>query len=781
MSVDIGPRIGIDGESEFKNSLKAVSAQVRALGSEMKAVTAEFQDNSDSMEALSAKSKVLKQSISANETQMKLLTSQYDRQTEKLKDLDQALEQAKREFGETSTEAAKAENAYNRQYVEVQRLSDQINKTRTSMGNLRSQLSQVESQMNGAADSTQDLSDSMETAGETVMEAENKITAVTVALGNLAASAIQQAVSAIGNLIGSFVNLDESTEEYRRAQGRLNTAFEAAGYGPEAAAQAYQEFYKILGDTDTATEASQLLAKLAANAEDVSSWTRIAAGVSGTFGDSLPIEGLIEAANETAKVGEVTGSLADALNWAGINEEDFNKKLSAAGGEAERNRLIMDTLAQTYDEASDAFYRNNEVLVRARENQAALDETMGRLGETIGNIKNQLLADALPTFTQLADAFNSLLSGDMSFSDFSGQVAGVALELAEGLMSKLREALPGIQETALELIGGLVSGIQGALPNVRDAALEMLNYLSETLTDNLPMLVQNGLESASAFTASLRENAGLVVDGAIGLAKSLAQGLADSIPTIIENVPEIVSNIANTINDNAPKIFQAAVEIIGILVKGLIDSIPTIIENLPQIIGAIVDTILAFNWLNLGKSIVQGLSNGVKNAVSFAKNAAETIATTVKSGFSALPSELLSIGKDIVRGLWNGIKSMGSWIKNQVAGFVGGIVSSVKGVLGIHSPSRVFRDEVGKYMAQGIGVGFEQEMSAVAARMQRSIQIPQVSMPAPVAAGGAASSTDVTKPVVLEVPLYINGKELYRATIRDLVTALNNNARAAWG
>lgn len=781
MSVDIGPRIGIDGESEFKNSLKAVSAQVRALGSEMKAVTAEFQDNSDSMEALSAKSKVLKQSISANETQMKLLTSQYDRQTEKLKDLDQALEQAKREFGETSTEAAKAENAYNRQYVEVQRLSDQINKTRTSMGNLRSQLSQVESQMNGASDSTQDLSDSMETAGETVTEAENKITAVTVALGNLAASAIQQAVSAIGNLIGSFVDLDESTEEYRRAQGRLNTAFEAAGYGPETAAQAYQEFYKILGDTDTATEASQLLAKLAANAEDVSSWTRIAAGVSGTFGDSLPIEGLIEAANETAKVGEVTGSLADALNWAGINEEDFNKKLSAAGGEAERNRLIMDTLAQTYDEASDAFYRNNEVLVRARENQAALDETMGRLGETIGNIKNQLLADALPTFTQLADAFNSLLSGNMSFSDFSGQVAGVALELAEGLMAKIREALPGIQETALELIGGLVSGIQGALPNVRDAALEMLNYLSETLTDNLPMLVQNGLESASAFTASLRENAGLVVDGAIGLAKSLAQGLADSIPTMIENVPEIVSNIANTINDNAPKIFQAAVEIIGILVKGLIDSIPTIIENLPQIIGAIVDTILAFNWLNLGKSIVQGLSNGVKNAVSFAKNAAETIATTVKSGFSALPSELLSIGKDIVRGLWNGIKSMGSWIKNQVAGFVGGIVSSVKGVLGIHSPSRVFRDEVGKYMAQGIGVGFEQEMSAVAARMQRSIQIPQVSMPAPVAAGGAASSTDATRPVVLEVPLYINGKELYRATIGDLVTALNNNARAAWG
>lgn len=757
MPVDIGPRIGIDGESAFKSSLKAISAQVKTLGSEMKAVTAEFQDNADSMEALSAKSKVLKQSISANEDKMRLLTSQHEKQTEKLQELDRALEQARTEFGATSKEASKAENAYNNQYVEVQRLGDQINKTRTAMGNLRAQLSQVESQMDETANAADDLADGMEEAGDKADGAESKFSAATVAIGNLASSAIQSAVSAVGDLIGAFVNLDESTEEYRRAQGKLNAAFESAKISADAAKSTYSELYAIIGDTDTAVEASQQLASLTKSQKDLAEWQRIGAGVASVFGDALPLNNLYESANETSRTAVLTGQLVDAMIRAGISEDDFNAKLAACSSESERNQLIMDTLSGTYDEAADAFYRNNEALVQARENQAALDEVMSRLGETIGNMKNRLLSELLPSLTQLADAFNGLLNGDMSLGDFAGQVAGVAGEL----------------------VGGLVSGIQGALPRIQEAALAMIGHLSETLAANLPALIENGLETVSAFAASLRENAGLVMDGAIELAKSLAQGLADSIPTIIENVPEIVSSIANTINDNAPKIFQAAVEIIGTLVKGLIDSIPTIIANLPKIISAIVDPILAFNWLNLGSSVIQGLSNGIRNAVSFAKDAASTIVNAVRNGFSTLPSQLLSIGKNLVQGLWNGIQSMGSWIKSKVSSFVGGIVSSVKGVLGIHSPSRVFQDEVGKYMAQGIGVGFEREMDGVAARMQRAIPVPQISAPVPAVAGGVSGSGTLAGTYVLEVPLYINGKELYRATIGDLVTALNNNARAA--
>lgn len=208
---------------------------------------------------------------------------------------------------------------------------------------------------------------------------------------SFAKTAVGVGVAGATALTTAFIALDGATEEYRIAQGKLTTAYEAAGYSAQTATQAYRDFYGILGDTDTATEASQLLAKLAENEQDVSTWTRIAAGVSGTFGDSLPDEGLIEAANETAKVGTVTGQLADALNWAGIMEDDFNEKLAACGSESERNKLIMDTLAQTYEGAADAFYRNNEQLVASRNQQAALQEMTAGLGATSADVKSKVL------------------------------------------------------------------------------------------------------------------------------------------------------------------------------------------------------------------------------------------------------------------------------------------------------------------------------------------------------------------------------------------------------
>lgn len=215
-------------------------------------------------------------------------------------------------------------------------------------------------------------------------------------------------VSAVG---GALLATSALTEEYRIAQGKLNTAFEAAGYSSETAATAYNEFYKILGDTDTATEASQLLAKLAENEQDMETWTRAAAGVWGTFGDALPIESLIEAANETAKTGTVTGTLADALNWAGISEDEFNAKLAAAGDESERNRLIMETLSSTYDTAADSFYKNNEQIIKNREQQAKLTEAMASVGDAVDKVKGAFVERFMPAISDAADKVAEWLNG----------------------------------------------------------------------------------------------------------------------------------------------------------------------------------------------------------------------------------------------------------------------------------------------------------------------------------------------------------------------------------
>ena len=238
-----------------------------------------------------------------------------------------------------------------------------------------------------AKKSGKNIDDSMMQATRKVVAFKNKSL---TALGDFAKKGVKAAGAAVAGMTAAFIALDGATEEYRVAQGKLNAGFQAAGFSADVARKSYRNFYAILGDTDTATEASQLLANMAKNEEEVTKWTRIAAGVHGTFGDSLPIEGLVESANETARTGQVTGVFADALNWVGIMEDDFNAKLEKTTDVSKRNQLIMDTLSKTYDKAADSFYANNQQVVNARRNHATLDEMLAKVGDTSSKVKNQL-------------------------------------------------------------------------------------------------------------------------------------------------------------------------------------------------------------------------------------------------------------------------------------------------------------------------------------------------------------------------------------------------------
>ena len=281
------------------------------------------------------------------------------------------------------------------------------------------------------------------------------------ALQSWSKKSVVAAGAAVSGLAAAFVALDGATEEYRVAQGKLNAGFQAAGFEAETARKSYRNFYAILGDTDTATEASQLLANMAKNEEEVTKWARIAAGVHGTFGDSLPIEGLVESANETARTGQVTGVFADALNWVGIMEDDFNAKLEQTTDVSKRNRLIMDTLSASYDTAATSFYKNNQQVIDARRNQATLDETLAKVGDTSANVKNRLwelagaaddgsvrAGSALDWVQQKADAFGAWVDGldfsalstrfDSAFGDMA-QKAGDMLHTAGDTMKWCRE------------------------------------------------------------------------------------------------------------------------------------------------------------------------------------------------------------------------------------------------------------------------------------------------------------------------------------------------------
>ena len=311
-----------------------------------------------------------------------------------------------------------------------------------------------------AKKSGKNIDDSMMQATRKVVAFKNKSL---TALGDFAKKGVKAAGAAVAGMTAAFIALDGATEEYRVAQGKLNAGFQAAGLSADTARKSYRNFYAILGDTDTATEASQLLANMAKNEEEVTKWTRIAAGVHGTFGDSLPIEGLVESANETARTGKVTGVFADALNWVGIMEDDFNAKLEQTTDVSKRNQLIMDTLSKTYDKAADSFYANNQQVINARRNHATLDEMLAKVGDTSSKLKNQLwvLAGAaedgsirsgsmLDWVQRKAEAFGQWLEG----LDLSSLQKQFDEQFARALQ-KAGEALQWVRDNSDTLIGTL--------------------------------------------------------------------------------------------------------------------------------------------------------------------------------------------------------------------------------------------------------------------------------------------------------------------------------------
>ena len=185
---------------------------------------------------------------------------------------------------------------------------------------------------------------------------------------------------------GAWIAAIEGTREYRTQMGMLESAFQTANHSTEAAKKTYSDLHAVLGDSAQATEAAQHLAKLTKNEQELQTWTNIATGVFATFGEALPIEGLTEASNETAKTGILTGGLVDALNWAGISEEEFQKKLDKTTTEQGRQKLIMDTLNKTYSKASDQYKATNKDVLAANKAQEKLTDAfaeLGRVGEPI--------------------------------------------------------------------------------------------------------------------------------------------------------------------------------------------------------------------------------------------------------------------------------------------------------------------------------------------------------------------------------------------------------------
>lgn len=459
-----------------------------------------------------------------------------------------------------------------------------------------------------AARNTAGVTREMESATRSVVAFKNRAVS---ALGSATKSFVKWGAASAGAVTAAFLAMDSATEEYRIAQGKLNTAYEAAGYSAETAATAYNEFYQILGDTDTATEASQLLSKLVQNEQDVTKWTRVAAGVSGTFGDSLPIEGLIEATNETAKVGKVTGVLADALNWVGISEDKMNERLERTSSEAERNRILLETLTGSYDDAADAFYRNNEQLVQSRKNQAALSATTAKLGNASAIAKNSLMR---------------LFGVQEDGSIRAGSALAWLNDRAESVLAKFQEWSQ--------------DGTMDALAQKLDQGL-----------------ARAGEMAGNAFQWVL-DHGDTIKRWVVGLGTALALVKVAQFASGVMNAVKTVKLFASTVGA------IVAAHPVVLAIVAAIAAISLLVANWDKVkakAGELWDGI---------KTVFGGIKDSIVGAFNSAKEAVGSFFSWIGDKLSALDGAIESV--PVIGSIYRGIKGAGSWVIDKVTGHATG-------------------------------------------------------------------------------------------------------------
>lgn len=675
MADDFGLKIGLEGEKEFKKALSEINQSFKVLGSEMKVVQSQFDKNDSSVEALTARNKVLNKEIEA--------------QKQKIETLRSALANASEFFGENDRR--------------TQNWQIQLNNATAALNNMERELEQNEKaidelgdEMQQAARQADNFGDEMEGTAKDADDASSKLDkvgSVVKGLGVAIGASVAAAGAALAGLTKSFLDLAESTREYREDQAKLDAAFTTAGFTAEQAGNAYTDFYSILGEEDRSVEAVNHLAKLCETEEELTQWTDIAAGVWATFGDSLPIEGLTEAANETAKTGQLTGVLADALNWAGTSEDEFQASLDACNSEQERAALITKTLNGLYEDAAENYKELNGDVMDARRAQAELTDAYAQLGAiaepimtTLKFMAADVLNEMIPFVAMMGEGLQGVLEGTAGSAEtFAEGMRGIVdvlltqlstiipmigqailtslptllqagVDIIVTLLDGIVSALPTLAEAAVMIVLELVNGLLSLLPQLAEAAMQVIATLASGIATALPELIPTIIEILTTVVQTLIENLPLILDAALQLVMGLAQGLLAAIPVLIEALPSIILAIVEFVLGAIPQIIDAGIQLLTSLVSALPEIIVAIVEAIPQIIEGIITAVLG--------SIPQIIQAGIDLLVALIQALPEIITTIVAAIPEIIGSVVNALINSIPQIVQAGVTLFVSLIKN---------------------------------------------------------------------------------------------------------------------
>ncbi|EGR8644871.1 phage tail tape measure protein [Listeria monocytogenes] len=866
MADNFGLKIGVEGEREFKKSLREINQSFRVLGSEMKLVTSEFDRNDKSIKAITARNAVLNKEI--------------DAQKEKVSTLEKALANAAESFGENDRRTLSWQTQLNNANAELNNLERELKDSQEEVKNLNRE--KVEKLVNG-----------LKTAGEIaskVLVAGLKAAAAAMAAIGTGAVASGKFIKDSLNVYGEYedamkqvqATMGLAGEEGEEAFNKLSQAAKDAGASTRFSASESAEALNYLAlagyDTEQAIGALPGVLTLAAagdmdlaRASDLVTDSMAALGLEiadmdmymdkmaktsqksnadvQQLGEGILVAGAtmknagqdldtlnvmlgvlanrgIKGAEGGTKLRNIIMSLTSPTSAAAKELEGLGISVTDSSGNIRDMNDIFTDLNKELDGLSEADKMNALSNIFNKQDLAGVNALLSGTGDEMNNLYKEL-ENADGAAQQMSDTMESGLAGSVrslksayeglqivigeQFAEMAQGAVGDVTELVRDIteilndgfqegditaigerissfliqgINRITEYIPGaidmIATMLTELVNVLVELLPTLLPPLLEGAIALLTGIIEAIVGNIEPLVEMVVYLVTTVAEFIIENLPILIEAAIQIVIALANGIADALPQLIPAVIEAIILIVDTLINNLGQILNAALRIIMALAEGIVAALPRLIAALPQIINSIINFITSNlpMIIDMGIRIILQLIVGIIKAIPSLVAALPQIVMALITGIGKAAIAIVDIGRNIVRGLWDGIASMVTWIKDKISNFVGGIVSGVKGLLGIKSPSTVFAG-IGDDMAQGLGVGFDKAMSQVSEDIQDAVPTDfDIQSNVNVGANGIATSQDGYGSLITIQQMIVRSEDDIRKVSQELYNLIQTGSRA---
>lgn len=726
MASSFGGTIKLTGADEYKNALKQINQNLRETSSSLINIASKYDSTDNSQETLNKKSQELNDTLEQQKKTLDIATSAYNSFSVKVQEQaakhnallqkydeeKQKLNEIKSKYSESSTEYKKQEAVVLDLAKQVQKSTNNYTDNEVALSKLKTQMNNTQTAVNKTTKEISELGKETDESGKKAEKAGEGFTVFKGILANLGTQAINGVMDGLKSLGSAFANIGkqaiEGFADFEQLEGGVkklfgdemaetvkknaNDAFLSAGMTANEYMETITGFSASMinslgGDTKKATELSDMAIRdMSDNANtfgtDMASIQNAYQGFAkgnytmldnlklGFAGSKEGMQSLLD------KASEISGQKFDISSFADITEaiHIMQEEMNIAGTTA--NEASM-TISGSISSMKGAW---SNLITGLADESANLSQLINNMIESIFGKDGEggVLNNILPRIEVVIDNIVALLPTIIEkIVEFMPQLLETGMSILQKIMDGITTLIPQLMPVVIDIINNLVNFVTQNLPTILQSGITILVELVKGIAESLPTLIPTMIDALLLMVETLIDNIDLIIDAGIQLIMGLADGLLIALPDLIEKIPVLIEKLVDAIVDNLPKLIEMGIELVVKLAVGLVQAIPKLIEKLPQIFKAIGDGLKNMDWGQIGKDVLNGIISG-----------------------------LTSVGT----ALWNGIKKLGNNLMNGIKSF-----------FGIHSPSTLFRDEIGKNLALGIGEGFGDTMSDVSKDMANSI------------------------------------------------------------